>query len=165
MNHTKMLELANFMENLEAERFNMGYWVSYFDYDQDDEQIVYEENEYLDINDCNTAGCIAGWTVALEYGGAFNIDEDIHQDSEDYYDFGVKNYARMLLGLKQSEADRLFLFDLRSVWFDYRKDYDLTEYYQYLNDENTLYAINEEEIKPKHVADMLRRIVKGDIVL
>ena len=71
----------------------------------------------------------------------------------------------MVLGLKESEADRLFLFNLGSVWFDYRKDYDLTEYYQYLQDENTLYAINEEEIKPKHVADMLRRIVSGEVVL
>ena len=56
MNHTKMLELANFMENLEAERFNMGYWVSYFDYDEYNLKNVYEENEVLDINDCNTAG-------------------------------------------------------------------------------------------------------------
>ena len=163
MNHTKMLELANFMENLEAERFNMGYWVSYFDYDEYNLKNVYEENEVLDINDCNTASCIAGWVVALENNGAVDITE-VSDEPYDY-DFGVKNYARMVLGLKESEADRLFLFNLGSVWFDYRKDYDLTEYYQYLQDENTLYAINEEEIKPKHVADMLRRIVKGEIVL
>jgi hypothetical protein len=165
MNHTKMLELANFMENLEAERFNMGYWVSYFDYDEDNQKNIYQENEVLDINDCNTAGCIAGWTVALEYGGAFNIDEHIYQDSNDYYDFGVKDSARNILNLKQSEADRLFLFSSESVWFDYRKDYDLTEFYEYRNDENVLYAIDEEEIKPKHVADMLRRIVSGEVKL
>ena len=163
MNHTKMLELANFMENLEAERFNMGYWVSYFDYDEYNLKNVYEENEVLDINDCNTAGCIAGWVVALENNGAVDITE-VSDEPYDY-DFGVKNYALMVLGLKESEADRLFLFNLGSVWFDYRKDYDLTEYYQYLQDENTLYAINEEEIKPKHVADMLRRIVSGEVVL
>jgi hypothetical protein len=164
MNHTKMLELANFMENLESERFNMGYWVSYFDYDEDDQRNIYQENEVLDIHDCNTAGCIAGWAVALENGGLFDIGDQSLQNSYGY-DFGIKGTARNILGLSQSESDRLFLFSSESVWFDYRKDYDLTEFYEYRNDENILYAIDEEEIKPKHVADMLRRIVSGEVKL
>jgi hypothetical protein len=31
------------MENLESERFNMGYWVSYFDYDEDNQPLEIEE--------------------------------------------------------------------------------------------------------------------------
>lgn len=164
-----MTELANFMENLESDRFNMGYWVSFFDYDEYEKNNIYQENEVLDINECNTAGCIAGWAVALENNGVLDMTTTT-DDLDDYYQVdNIKTEARMLLGLSESQADRLFLFGFESLWYDYRKDYDLTEHYDtqnlYHTDESMPYAISEEEIKPKHVADMLRRIISGEIIL
>ena len=162
MNDTKMLELANFMENLESDRFHMAHWISYIDYDENNVPL-YEMNSTLDINDCNTAGCIAGWVLALQNNGlvdTFNVYDDDYQQS-------VQTDAAYILKLSEKESNRLFLFGSDSVWFEHREDYGFSEHYNEgnLDGLERPYAISEEEISTKHVADMLRRIIKGEVVL
>jgi hypothetical protein len=164
MNETKMLELADFMENLESDRFHMGHWMSYIDYDENNVPL-YEMNSTLDIHDCNTAGCIAGWVLALQNNGIVDVDTGYNFD-DDYQD-NIKINAASALQLSEKEADRLFLFGSDSVWFEHREDYGFTQHYNEgnLDGLERPYAISEEEITAKHVADMLRRIVKGEVVL
>jgi len=164
MNETKMLELADFMEKLESDRFNMGYWISYIDYDENNVPL-YQMNEVLDIDDCNTAGCIAGWAIAFQNSGILETGNAFSDEFYFHDDIPVK--ARCVLELTEMEGDRLFLFGSDSVWFQHREDYGFTQHYNEgnLDGLERPYAISEEEIQTKHVADMLRRIVKGEVIL
>jgi len=177
MNKEKMTRLALFMEDLEKERFSIGYWISE-SYINRMGNADFCEGSILDINLCGTAGCIAGWALALENNGkfaAFEYDEDYddHRNycgycDEHHYDgvcpagyvstpVGQIQYdAADVLGLTKQQADRLFIPDANSVWNDYQEEYGYESYN---------YSTYYPDIHPKHVADMLYRIVNGEVKL
>src|SRR5210317_43248 len=72
MNTERMHLLADLLETIKPVKFNMGYWLSHYDevedrycpnsFDQDDPK----DSMSLSVYDCNTAGCIAGWAIAMK---------------------------------------------------------------------------------------------------
>jgi hypothetical protein len=175
MNREKMHKLALFLEDLDSNRFNLSFWVSKSSLW--DNAMVFTENDYLDMNICQTAGCIAGWTVALENKGKISIVDFDDDDYEDYLCGGcgeihdshsceegyakiaiedMSNTAAEILGLTRYEAQRLFIPDQYSIWHDYASDYGLK-----LQEETLFYT----GIHPKHAADMVYRILNGAVTL
>lgn len=128
MNSQKITALADFLDTLPKYRFNMKHWVSYFDkeeylrleqyytenrgkYDNLGEDAFIQSNEAffgiadaLDINVCDTAGCIAGWAIAMDNGGRAIIDRAF--TSFDVNIIAMK--GAIALGLSLKEANRLF---------------------------------------------------------
>ena len=178
MNIEKMNQLADFLENLESDRFHISYWVSE-KYVDNNNEISHYEGEIIDIDNCGTAGCIAGWALALEKNGKVAVVED-HYDEEEYWkefcpvcedyhrNFCPRGYSTIhieniekvaagILGLTQKESRMLFIPDKHSIWHRYAHDYGVEQ-----DSEISVYYSN---IKSKHAADMLRRIVSGEIVL
>lgn len=160
MNIENMTKLADFLENLSEERFNIAEWVSGYEYTYDDGLEYYYHN-ILDINVCNTAGCIAGWAVCLMNDGCVSITNDEYSDTL----ITRKNHLRISdvsiqaaewLGLDWFEAQYLFVPGSRSVWHRYADDYNLEH-----GEELVFYS----NIHPKHAADMLRRIANNEIEL
>ena len=163
INRENMMKLALHLEDIDKSRFNMNYWVSSYQ----DEYQEHMEGERLDINDCGTAGCIAGWAVALANNGKFNaIDADEYEglelDDEELLLGDVRHYAAEWLGLTMSQADQLFYFGEDSVWKRYMDDYDLDTYRGLGSlDKNQIVA---DSIHPKYAADMIYRILSGEDV-
>jgi hypothetical protein len=149
MNRENMTKLALFLEDLPSERFDIGFWVS--------DVVEQIESEHLDLNNCGTAGCIAGWALALKNNGVLNIvdcwvDDDALDDNEVRIE-DVRKAASNWLGINIATADRLFYTDSHSYWSQYADDYQLEV-------NNGGYV---EEVHPKHAADMLYRILSGEI--
>jgi hypothetical protein len=186
MNREKMHKLALFLEDLESSRFNIGYWVSQsLSYDDDEslsygDEIEFTDGEVLDVNLCGTAGCIAGWAVALENNGRIAVMEGYDDDDEyKWHNFCghcyekhfdtqcpkgyvtidiayVETVARNILGLTTEEARRLFIPDQNSIWEEHAADYDLN---------NNGFTNFYPDVHPKHAADMIYRILKGEVKL
>lgn len=87
MRTDKLLTLADFLETIPAEKFNLEHWGEY------------------DHNECLTAGCACGWSTKLfddfpyilaPHNGKYQIRINWN-DMEDYF------------GLTKSQADHLFL--------------------------------------------------------
>ena len=177
MNREKMHKLALFLEDLDKDRFSIGYWVSQSDVF--DGEVEFTEGETLDINLCGTAGCIAGWAVALENNGKIATMDCYYDEHEESYNFcahcnechyenlcpegyvtvdlgEVEKIARNALGLDAKQAERLFIPDQFSVWEEYAEDYGL---------EPGNVSVFHSDIHPKHAADMLYRILNGEVVL
>lgn len=148
-----MTKLALFLEDLPSERFNIEYWFSSVE-----NEIATDE---LDLNDCGTAGCIAGWALCLRNNGYVAAIDDYYEDeSDDDVDAvmleHVRDEAADWLGLTFYQADRLFFPDGFSVWSRYKDDYGLENY----GDSTWM-----KNIHPKHAADMLYRILNGEVEL
>lgn len=163
MNRENMMKLALHLEDVDKTRFNMNYWVSSY---QDDFQ-EHMEGERLDINDCGTAGCIAGWAVALANNGKVDvvdadIDEDLVLDQNEILLGDVRHHAAEWLGLPLYQADQLFYFDEDSVWNRYSNDYDLKTHPSIGN--NKQRCVDADGVHPKYAADMLYRILSGEDV-
>jgi hypothetical protein len=162
INRENMLKLALHLEDVDKTRFNMNNWVSAY---QDDFQ-DFMECYRLDINDCGTAGCIAGWAVALANNGKIDVIdaeyEELELDSGECLVGDIRHIAAEWLGLPMSKADQLFYFGEDSVWCRYREDYDLDTHPAYCNPSKL--QITASSIHPKHAADMLYRILDGEDV-
>jgi len=163
INRENMMKLALHLEDIDKSRFNMGYWVSSYQ----DEYQEHMEGERLDIHDCGTAGCIAGWAVALKNHGKFHaIDADEYEglvlDEDEVFLGDVRHHAAAWLGLSGSQADQLFFFGEDSVWNRYIDDYGLDTYRALGNPNKN--QINADSIHPKYAADMLYRILSGEDV-
>jgi hypothetical protein len=176
MNREKMHKLALFLEDLDSDRFNIGYWVSQSQ--MWNSELDFVEGYSLDTNICNTAGCIAGWAVALENNGKISIVEYLDEDDDgsdycnacdDYHqinncpkgytliDLGnIQEIASDILGLDRRQSERLFIPDRFSVWNQYASDYGL--------ECSNLY-VHYTNIHPKHAADMIYRILNGEVNL
>ena len=131
LNTEKILELAHFIESLDDSRFNLDYYASQFytDYYKD----VIDGSSFtighnIDINVCQTAGCIAGWTLALENGGSYNVGfvkNHIYADS-------MAIEAGYHLGIPLSYAKQLFYtYEKGSIWRRY-----LGRYYHLLDEQS-----------------------------
>ncbi len=86
MNKERILVLANHLQNIKPYLFSMNDW--------GDELIEEYQNESL-LENCDSAACIAGWTVILF--------DDQHHDSYD-----ILEYATELLDLDKNVASNLF---------------------------------------------------------
>lgn len=128
MNKIIMKTLADIIESLPRERFNMQYWsstvVRYENPDASDNDKPYisyyrsnvGSEEQLSIHDCNTAGCIGGWAVAF----ANNMSISHLHDSDILYQ------GAHILDLEIEEARSLFFPDENSIWLKYRKELGLS---------------------------------------
>lgn len=163
MNRQKMIELADFIENLDGKRFNIGYWASDFS------NGYYTPTPSLDVNICQTAGCIAGWAMAMENGGEITLPTVVSPEIANY---NVFSGAR-ILGLTFAQASRLFYVDPDSVWVEYFKQYkhlmwieDIEEIEAYSDYQG---RIDEEKLGEKITnsiaAFMLRQIANGEFDL
>lgn len=107
MNKERMMMLADLLDSLPEEKFDLTFWIN----DREQEQ---ETPDYVDLSvyDCNTTACIAGWAVALKNDLA--VDQlycgDVEREAGDY------------LGLNRQEMQRLFYYGTETIWADYKHD-------------------------------------------
>lgn len=159
VNHENMTKLANFLNGLEDDRLQMGYWVSDIDEDAETMDLYIQEGELLDVNLCHTAGCIAGWSVCLENGGVLDVhygenfdDENMGLNAAD-----ISRLARVWLGLSYEAAQSLFIPDRYSLWHKHASDLgiepdvvDASPYYSTINPKaaaKLLFSILNDEIE------------------
>lgn len=168
----KMLELADYLENLPAkEMFNMDYWISTYQHLDESGSVEYDGLGLYSVSDlpteivsCNTAGCIAGWAW-LHF---VNTDSDQQCECGDCFScisrsryYSIESFAAEYLGLDASDANKLFMpFDTNSIWVKYAKEFD----YSYINpfgeiDDDSI--VIAESINSKDAAYMLRALATG----
>lgn len=182
MNTEKILEIASILEKVEPKTFHMSSWFAKLVpaaemYDEniseifDDDELVPQYISYYtaDIRNiidtknspdntlalsCGTTACIAGWVVANEWfqGNQEPFISYSHCSND------IAAIASELLGITPSQGDRLFFCNTDSVWWDYSQDYDYGDKYDPEIPETW-------DVHPKIAADMLRRIVKGEVEL
>jgi len=123
MNKERMLQLADYIENLPEHKFEMQYWISQkilkeTSYGEDYWKIDYAPTMNSDLTkglleplDCGTACCIAGWATAIES----NFKPiAIIQDGKT-----IDDRAKEWLDLSYEQAQNLFLLNTDSVWTYY----------------------------------------------
>ena len=71
MNKERMLQLADYIENLPSNKFDMNYWISYKTKNELGAWVLFKgryelDETFMDPLDCGTACCIAGWATAIE---------------------------------------------------------------------------------------------------
>ena len=147
MNKEKMLQLADFLYNLDESRFNMGYW--YGQYDDDGDNLCQANS--IDLDNCNTVACIAGWAVALETNGEYVM--------QDYFDGKLAEKAQEILDLSRDEADMLFYTNSGSIWLQYANDLGIDYYYE----DGYRYLHQDEDITAKDASFVLRQLVNGEM--
>lgn len=186
MDKIAMLEVADMIEKARPESFSMG---SFFgnrvtveeldsEYEEDIDSLQengYELTDFVNRTDqgfqledlnkiiedntikisCNSTACIAGWVVINQWLKSDNsmIDKEYIESQ------GVTSVITMacnILDISYSEAAKLFYCDTNSVWQVLANEYGF-----YFNTE-----IPETwNLDNKKVADVLRRIVNGEIEL
>jgi len=109
MNTERMMMLANLLDSLPEEKFDLTYWVN--DREQEEETPDYVD---LSVYDCNTTACIAGWAVALK--NDLSVDE--------LYCGDVEKEAGEYLGLNRQEMQRLFYYGTETIWNDHADELD-----------------------------------------
>jgi len=108
MNKERMILLADLLDSIKPEKFNIVYWTSDYNPDED-EHYCQDDIVDLSVYNCNTAGCIAGWAVAMKNDLQVN---DVRLDH-------VEEIAKDYLDLTHEESQRLFYYGSASVWSDY----------------------------------------------
>lgn len=136
MNKERMILLADLLDSIKPEKFNIVYWTS--DYNPDEDQ-HYCQDDIVDLSvyNCNTAGCIAGWAVAMKNDLQVN---DVRLDH-------VEEIAKDYLDLSYEESQRLFYYGSASVWSDYGEQ---------------LGIYDNEKLTASQAAIALRKIAVGD---
>lgn len=106
MNTERMMMLADLLDSLPEEKFNIAYWVSHVDSSD-----MNEPEDYVDLSvyNCNSAACIAGWAVALK--------NDLNAGS--VYCGDIEKDAAEYLELTPQEKSRLFYYGSDTIWGDY----------------------------------------------
>ena len=163
MNKVIIRQLAEVLDNLEIQRFNMSYWISSVeravtssDIDWTDEDIndkypvsmLYDysyaiagDDMEIDIYKCHTAGCLAGWANAL----VSNLSCVIQASSDIVYN------ANLALGLTEHEGDQLYYNHHNSIWDRYSEQLGLESH------------VRLEDIDNKIAAKALQMIADGEI--
>lgn len=163
----KIESLADFIESLPPKRFNISNWISEL---MGSDYSYYNASETLDINICKTAGCIAGWALALDNGGVIELSRV--QTPDDAKAIALRGAES--LGLSLEQAVKLFYVDENSIWVEYIDMYeelldcygdDYFEYSKEDQDELASYLADNDVINNKIAAFMLRQIAKGEVKL
>jgi hypothetical protein len=143
MNTDAMLAVADLIE--EANRFNLRFYAGAIDEEAEDcpegDRALRELRHH-----CNTAGCVAGWTLAWRYGPAIDLD------------WSESAAAQDVLDLTDRETMRLFFPNQGSVWHEVAVDYG----WEPGRGDAWTWA---EQITAAQAADVLRRIARGEVAL
>jgi hypothetical protein len=116
MNKERMILLADLLDSIKPEKFNIIYWAS--DYNEDTTDYSCQGDIVdLSVYNCNTAGCIAGWAVAMKNDLQVN---DVYLDR-------IEEMAKDYLDLSYEESQRLFYYGGSSVWSDYGEQLGLDD--------------------------------------
>ena len=153
MNVDNMTKLADLLERLPEKKFNMEYWTSEIVGDSHNGNVAYynHNNGNIDYYDCNTAGCIAGWTIALK-NNLRSFDVPIHSVVT------LKEEACEFLGLSYEQGDALFLMGEDTVWYDIHfSNFDI-----FYDDDGKLTA---DFITNDMAVKVLRNIISGEVDL
>lgn len=158
MNKERMLQLADYIENLPEHKFEMQYWISqkvqkennygeeYWKIDYTPRIDSVNSDKFLEPLDCGTACCIAGWATSIES----NFKPiAIMQDGKT-----IETRAREWLDLSVEQSNNLFLINIDSVWAFYTEKCNLgvNEYEDCITD-----------ITNKDAALVIRDVVNGVI--
>lgn len=170
MNTEKIRLLAEFIGSIDENRFNIRSWSSKYDY----EDQYFRPSDVIDINYCDTAGCIAGWAIALENGGRAEFDPVLAPDT------AIKNCraGSEVLGLTYAQGAKLFYTDEDSVWVNHFELYfnELSQEsrnafmddYAFYGDEPGQidhFLDDHNVITNKVAAFMLNKIADGEVIL
>lgn len=175
MNVEKMLQLADLLENLPSkEMFNMESWFCSFRYDEDGEldydHLDPENVPIIDpkfINDCNTAGCIAGWAMIMDDHIKEYHEGGMYSDLDPYDWPDAAIIGASILGIDDLEASMLFYTQTtKNLWYRYYKEIGgnfVTEFERLLpNGEKAIrLSIDQHAITAKDAAAMLRGLATG----
>jgi len=156
MNVDNMIKLAELIESLPEKKFNMTYWTSEIQgFTHDGNVTHYANNDKIDYYDCTTAGCIAGWAIALKNN--LRAETLIANSSDNIAT--IKSEASDFLGLTVQEGNNLFLMESSSIWFDHAFiDFDIFH-------EDNGSGIDPDSITNKMAAEVLRKIISGEVDL
>ena len=144
MNKERMLLLADLLEGLPEYKFNMQYWASEWD-DEHQEHINQDDGYvYLSGYDCTTAGCVAGWAMAMKNDMA--IENELEMSSCD-----IENGAAEYLGLNHVQANDIFYYGSDSVYARYAGELGL----------NTDQLLGHQ-ITQKHASIVVRKVAEGE---
>lgn len=134
MNKNKIMQLADFLDTLPRHRFNISRWSSAFDSDEyyEDTKDIDEDvfhidswryyylSNVIDVNICNTAGCIAGWAIAMDNGGKVEFPTVHNSEIAN----NILARGAISLGLTMNQARKLFFTSQgNSVWVNYMENY------------------------------------------
>lgn len=171
MKTKKIRLLAEFIESIDETRFNIKSWSSKYDYEDE----YYRPSDVIDLNFCDTAGCIAGWAIALENGGRAEFDPGSSPEN------AMKNCrtGSEILGLTYEQGAKLFFMDENSVWANHfelyfdelaqeHKDAFMENYVFYGNDDPAnidQFLDCNNVITNKVAAFMLNKIADGEVTL
>ena len=154
MNKEKMLRLADVLENIQEQQFEMDSWISHKveavsstgrQYWIKDPQYSMFDGKQLEPLDCGTACCIAGWATAIE-----NNFQPIELNMNG---LSIEERAKYWLELTDDEARNLFFIDPRTVW---------TYYIEELGYEFDPYDESFSGITNKDAAYVLKEIANGE---
>ena len=144
MNKERMLLLADLLEELPEHKFSIEYWASEWD-DVAQEHVNQDDGYvYLSGYDCTTAGCVAGWAVAMKNDMA--IKNDLEMDAGD-----IEHGAAAYLGLNRFQANDLFYYGSDSVYARYAGELGL----------NTDQLLGHQ-ITQKHASIVVRKVAEGE---
>lgn len=152
MNKQRMLLLADLLDSIKPEKFNLTYWASNVKHDPIDDHYSYfcQDGEYVDLSvyNCNTAGCVAGWAVALKNDLNVVLTDD---GADGIKIFNVESQAREYLDLTHDESTSLFYYGCNSIWSKYSEELGL-------DDTEIGY---DNAVKSHHAALLIRYIAEG----
>lgn len=165
MNRSRMLALAQMIENIPGDKFEMQYYFSKSDEDGDFHPLDVS-NFIDDPYSCGTAACIAGWTQVL-----IDMEASINQSDESlillkyhpdiyHYSSDARKIAQEYLGIDSDLAAALFYANRGSIWHRMAEELDLE--YEYF-DSPLVYEVNWSSIQPHHAAKVLRMIANNQI--
>lgn len=144
MNKERMLLLADLLEELPEHKFSIEYWASEWD-DEHQEHINQDDGYvYLSGYDCKTAGCVAGWAIAMKNDMA--IKNELEMSASD-----IEHGAAVYLGLNRFQANDLFYYGSDSVYARYAGELGL----------NTDQLLGRQ-ITQKHAAIAVRKVAEGE---
>ena len=166
-----MLKLADLLEILPSERFNMDYWFSYVSETSLGDP-VYESSYSIALNECGTAGCVAGWTMALANDGVYDFDavrneqEYLHDGLNWLYFSDMEDMAANHLGLTHFEAQQLFhVSNDSNLWVKYHSELGLDavthKYYDDYDNLTHTEIVGADKIDAAVAAVLLRGLVDG----
>ena len=144
MNKERMLLLADLLEGLPEYKFSIEYWAS--EWDDEHQEHVNQDDGYVYLSgyDCTTAGCVAGWAVAMKNDMA--IKNDLEMDAGD-----IEHGAAAYLGLNRFQANDLFYYGSDSVYARYAGELGL----------NTDQLLGHQ-ITQKHASIVVRKVAEGE---
>jgi hypothetical protein len=144
MNKERMLLLADLLEGLPEHKFSIEYWAS--EWNDEHQEHVNQDDGYIYLSgyDCTTAGCVAGWAMAMKNDMA--IKNDLEMDAGD-----IEHGAAAYLGLNRFQANDLFYYGSDSVYARYAGELGL----------NTDQLLGHQ-ITQKHASIVVRKVAEGE---